>query len=158
MQLLCDHAALVAPALADALPTADAAMHRIIARVLGHAGAGYEPPLGALLTSPDEQAVRESFRSLARIGTPRAAALVAAQVDKGRGWLGGAAEQTLLALSHRTKPIVRSASCWPAASSCCAIRRSRDACSIAPPSKGRPTWPRSSRRSCRCAIASGARR
>jgi hypothetical protein len=96
MQLLCDHAALVAPALADALPTADAAMHRIIARVLGHAGAGYEPPLGALLTSPDEQAVRESFRSLARIGTPRAAALVAAQVDTGRGWLGGAAEQTLL--------------------------------------------------------------
>jgi hypothetical protein len=95
MQLLCDHAGVVAPALADALPTADAAMHRIIARVLGHAGAGYEPPLGALLTSPDEQAVREAFRSLARIGTPRAAALVAAQVEKGRGWLVGAAEQTL---------------------------------------------------------------
>ena len=95
MQLLCDHATLVAPALAEALPTADAAMHRIIARVLGHAGAGYEPHLGALLTSPDEQAVRESFRSLARIGTPRAAALVAAQVERGRGWLGGAAEETL---------------------------------------------------------------
>ena len=95
MQLLCDHAVLVAPALADALPSADVAMHRIIARVLGHAGPGYEPPLGALLTSPDEQAVREAFRSLARIGTGRAAALVAAQVDRGQGWLGGAAEQTL---------------------------------------------------------------
>jgi hypothetical protein len=95
MQLLCDHAVLVAPALADALPTADVAMHRIIARVLGHAGPGYEPPLGALLTSPDEQAVREAFRSLAKIGTGRAAALVAAQVDRGHGWLGGAAEQTL---------------------------------------------------------------
>jgi hypothetical protein len=70
-------------------------MQRIIARVLGHAGSGCEPPLGALLTSPDEQAVREAFRSLARIGTPRAAALVAAQVDRGQGWMGGAAEQTL---------------------------------------------------------------
>jgi hypothetical protein len=39
--------------------------------------------------------VREAFRSLAKIGTPRAAALVAAQVDKGQGWIGGAAEQTL---------------------------------------------------------------
>jgi hypothetical protein len=95
VQLLCDHAKLVAPALAASLPTADEAMHRVIARVLGHAGAGYEPPLGALLTSRDEQAVREAFRSLAKIGTPRAAALVAAQVDKGQGWIGGAAEQTL---------------------------------------------------------------
>lgn len=95
VQLLCDHAKLVAPALADSLPTAGEAMHWVIARVLGHAGAGYEPPLGALLTSPDEQAVREAFRSLAKIGSPRAAALVAAQMDKGQGWVGGAAEQTL---------------------------------------------------------------
>jgi hypothetical protein len=95
VQLLCDHAKLVAPSLAKALPTAGVPMHRVIARVLGHAGTGYEPPLGALLTSPDEQAVRETFRSLARIGTPRAAALVAAQVDKGKGWVGGAAEETL---------------------------------------------------------------
>jgi hypothetical protein len=95
VQLLCDHARLVAPALAASLETADETMHRIIARVLGHAGAGYEPPLGALLTSRDEQAVREAFRSLAKIGTPRAAALVAAQVDQGQGWIGGAAEQTL---------------------------------------------------------------
>ncbi len=95
VQLLCDHAGLVAPSLAASLETAGEAMHRVIARVLGHAGAGYEPPLGALLTSPDEQAVREAFRSLARIGTPRAAAIVVAQIDKGKGWIGGAAEQTL---------------------------------------------------------------
>jgi hypothetical protein len=95
VQLLCDHAKLVAPSLANALPTAGVTMHRVIARVLGHAGTGYEPPLGTLLTSPDEQAVRETFRSLARIGTPRAAALVAARVDKGKGWVGGAAEETL---------------------------------------------------------------
>ena len=95
VQLLCDHAKLVAPALAESLPTASQAMHWVIARVLGYAGAGYEPPLAALLTSPDEQAVREAFRSLAKIGSPRAAALVAAQIDRGQGWLGGAAEQTL---------------------------------------------------------------
>jgi hypothetical protein len=95
VQLLCDHARLVASALADSLPTTEVSMHRVIARVLGHAGAGYEPPLGALLTSPDEQAVREAFRGLARIGTPRAGALVAAQVHKGRGWISPAAEQTL---------------------------------------------------------------
>jgi len=95
VQLLCDHAKLVAPALTNSLPTAGEPMHWLIARVLGNAGPGYEPPLGKLLTSPDEQAVRESLRSLAKIGTPRAAALVAAQVDKGHGWVGGAAEQTL---------------------------------------------------------------
>jgi len=95
VQLLCDHATLVAPSLVDTLPSAAEAMHPVIARVLGFAGAGYEAPLGALLTSRDEQAVREAFRSLAKIGTHRAAALVAAQVDKGQGWIGGAAEQTL---------------------------------------------------------------
>lgn len=95
VQLLCDHAKLVAPALAESLPAAGEQMHWIIARVLGFAGAGYEPPLGALLTSPDEHAVREAFRGLAKIGSPRAAALVAAQVDRGQGWVGGAAEQTL---------------------------------------------------------------
>ena len=95
VQLLCDHARLVGPALAASLRTVDAAMHKVIARVLGHAGAGFEAPLGALLTSPDEQAVREAFRALARVGTPRAAALVAAQVDEGKGWIGSAAEQSL---------------------------------------------------------------
>jgi hypothetical protein len=95
VQLLCDHARLVAAALAESLPAATETMHRVIARVLGHAGPGFEAPLGALLTSPDEQTVREAFRSLARIGTPRAAALVAAQLVSGRGWIGAAAEQTL---------------------------------------------------------------
>lgn len=95
LQLLCDHARLVGPALAASLATVDAAMHKVIARVLGYAGPGFEAPLGALLTSPDEQAVREAFRALARLGTARAAALVAARVDDGQGWIGGAAEQTL---------------------------------------------------------------
>jgi hypothetical protein len=95
-QLLCDHAALVAPSLVAALEQTDTTeVHRVIARVLGFAGAGYELPLSRLLTSSDEQTVREALRSLAKIGTPRAAALVATEVTRARGWVGGAAEQTL---------------------------------------------------------------
>jgi hypothetical protein len=92
---MCAHASLVAPALAAALESVDNVLHRMIARVLGLAGAGYEAPLGTLLASDDEQTVREALRSLAKIGTPRAAALVGAEVERNRGWLAGAAEQTL---------------------------------------------------------------
>jgi len=108
VQLLCDHAKLVAPALVEGMKKAldegrdkqpsgdaEAVVHRATARVLGYAGHGYEPALGKLLTSHDEQTVREAFRSLAKIATPRAAALVAAEVSRNRGWIGGAAEQTL---------------------------------------------------------------
>jgi hypothetical protein len=108
VQLLCDHAKLVAPALVAALKSslngskdksskeeAEDIVHRATARVLGYAGAGYEPALGTLLTSADEQTVREAFRSLAKIATPRAASLVAAEVSRNRGWVGVAAEQTL---------------------------------------------------------------
>jgi hypothetical protein len=96
VQLLCDHALLVAPALVAALDASNPPdLQRAIARVLGFAGHGYEVPLGKLLDSQDEQTVREALRSLARIGTPRAAALVGAQVFKHRGWVGGAAEETL---------------------------------------------------------------
>jgi hypothetical protein len=96
IQLLCDHAVLVAPALVAALdPGGPPDLQRAIARVLGFAGHGYEAPLGKLLDSADEQTVREALRSLARVATPRAAALVAAQVVKHRGWVGSAAEETL---------------------------------------------------------------
>jgi hypothetical protein len=96
VQLLCDHAKLVAPALVAGLkkePTE--VVTRVIARVLGFAGTGHEQPLGTLLASRDEQTVREALRALAKIGTPRAAALVAAEVGRSRGWVGAAAEQTL---------------------------------------------------------------
>jgi hypothetical protein len=96
VQLLCDHAKLVAPALVAGLKkTPTDVVTRAIARVLGFAGPGYEQPLGTLLASADEQTVREGLRALAKIGTPRAAALVAAEVSRSRGWVGGAAEQTL---------------------------------------------------------------
>jgi hypothetical protein len=97
VQLLCDHATLVAPALLAALESValDDALLRTVARVFGIAGIGYEVPLGRLLASRDEQTVREALRSLARIGSPRAAALVAAQVDRAKTWVSGAAEETL---------------------------------------------------------------
>ncbi len=97
VQLLCDHATLVAPSLVAALSGAgqSTTLQRTIARVLGFAGHGHEGSLGKLLDSGDEQTVRDALRSLARIGTPRAAALVSAQVGASRGWIATAAEETL---------------------------------------------------------------
>lgn len=95
VQILCDHARLVAPALVAAIGPADDATRRLIARVLGLAGPGYEAALGTQLASRDEQTVREVLRSLARIGTPQAAALVSAQVHTRKDWVATAAEQTL---------------------------------------------------------------
>jgi hypothetical protein len=97
VQLLCDHARLVAPSLVAALDASadDDPLLRAVARVLGLAGAGYEVPLGRLLTSRDEKTVREALRALAKIGSARAAALVGAQVDRSTTWVGKAAEETL---------------------------------------------------------------
>ena len=94
-QLLCDHAALVAPSVVTALTTADATAARALVRVLGIAGAGYEAPIASQLQSSDEQTVREALRSLARIGTPRAALCVRHAVNQSTQWLSGAAAETL---------------------------------------------------------------
>jgi hypothetical protein len=93
--LLCDHARLMGPSLAAALGRTDVETDRVIVRVLGLAGAGFETVLGSQLGSADEQTVREALRSLARIGTSQAAAIVRAAVEKNQGWLGAAAEETL---------------------------------------------------------------
>jgi hypothetical protein len=94
-QLLGDHATLVGPAVAHALPNADPVTARALVRVLGNAGPGYETPIALQLRSEDEQTVRESLRSLARIATPRAAACVRAAIDQPRPWLSLAAAETL---------------------------------------------------------------
>jgi hypothetical protein len=93
--LILEHAALLAPALAEAAERVEPELRRVIARALGLAGPRYETTLGSLLKSPDEQTVREALRALARIGTPEAARLVAAMIHDGRGWIVSAAEQTL---------------------------------------------------------------
>ena len=94
-QLLCDHALLVAPAVAAALPTADPATARVLVRALGIAGTGYESAIGTQVRSPDEQTAREALRSLARIATPRAASCVRAAIDQPIAWLSNAAVETL---------------------------------------------------------------
>jgi hypothetical protein len=95
VQVLCEHATLVAPALATALGQGDVSTDRIVARVLGLAGHGYEMALAQQLKSSDQQTVREALRSLARIGTPQAAVLVSEQVQNRRDWVAAAAEETL---------------------------------------------------------------
>jgi hypothetical protein len=93
-QLLCDCASLVAPALVELAGKGTPAADRVMARVFGLAGAGFEPPLAMLLTGADEQTMREALRSLARIGSTQAAAIVAERIDRQDGW-ASAAEESL---------------------------------------------------------------
>jgi hypothetical protein len=93
-QLLADHAARLAPALAPLVGQGTPTARRTIVRVLGLAGAGYERAVASQVAS-DEQTGREALRSLARIGTPQAGALVAEVIQQQRGTLGVAAEETL---------------------------------------------------------------
>ena len=95
LQLLCDHAALVGPAIVEVLSTADTVTARGLVRVLGMAGAGYEAAIAGQIGRRDEQIVRECLRSLARIATPRAAALVRAAIEQADGWVASAAAETL---------------------------------------------------------------
>ena len=74
------HAAALAPGLATRLDDCGLEATRAIVRVLGFAGAGYEDALSGRLTSRDEQTARDALKSLARIGTEKAAALVASQI------------------------------------------------------------------------------
>jgi hypothetical protein len=94
-QLLADHAATVAPALVAAIDSSDVNITRLVSRVLGLAGHGYEEPLAKQLASRDEQTVREALRSLARIGTPKAASHVRTAIEQKAGWLSAAAAETL---------------------------------------------------------------
>lgn len=94
--LICELAPTVAPALAAELQACGPAAARVIVKVLGHAGAGYEPTLARLVDRPpDPQVLREALRALARIGTPTAAAIVARQVRENPGDRHGAAEDAL---------------------------------------------------------------
>jgi hypothetical protein len=94
LPLLCDHAALLAPGLVMHLGRGGPQVARAIVRVLGFAGAGYEVAISEQLTSRDEQTVRAALRALARIGTARAAALVAFQIHSGSP-VARAAEEAL---------------------------------------------------------------
>jgi hypothetical protein len=63
--------------------------------VLGAAGAGYESALGDQVTGDDERRSREALRALARIGSGKAAALIATQLETGPASIRPAAEEAL---------------------------------------------------------------
>lgn len=94
LPLMCERAAVLAPGLAVQLGRCGPTATRAIVRVLGFAGAGYEVAVAEHLTSHDEQTVRAALRALAHIGTARAAALVAFQIQNGSP-LARAAEEAL---------------------------------------------------------------
>ena len=95
LHLMCEHANRLAPALVTRVGHGHVATRRALVRVLGFAGPGYEAPLTEHLGHRDEQTVREALRALTRIGTPKAAAVVAAQVQEGSAWVRSAAEEAL---------------------------------------------------------------
>jgi hypothetical protein len=93
-QLMTEHASLLAPAAAPLLERSTPGVRRTLLRVLGLAGAGYEEFIAPYVAA-DEQTAREALRALARVGTSKAAALVVTEIEKQRGSLGAAAEETL---------------------------------------------------------------
>jgi len=92
--LLCEHALLLAPELAARVDQSPAVVARVVVRVLGVAGSGYERAIAEQLTRGDEQLTRAALRALAHIGTSRAAALVAFHIHTGSP-VSRAAEEAL---------------------------------------------------------------
>ncbi len=86
-QLMCEHAALLAPGLVVHVGQGAVSSTAVLVRVLGFAGTGYEEVIASQLAHPDDAVVREALRALARIGTPTAASAVGAVVRQ-RGTKG----------------------------------------------------------------------
>jgi hypothetical protein len=95
VQLLCAHADVLAPALAECLPGAPLVSAVAATRALGLAGRGYEPIVAAQLSRDEEPVVREALRALARIGSDDAAAAVAAHLRRCAPGGRAAAEEAL---------------------------------------------------------------
>lgn len=93
--LMCDHAKRMAPALVAEVSRCGGVATLGIAKVLGFAGPGYEGVLAGFLGRSDELIGREALRSLARIGSAEAAAIVAGHLREGGHWARGAAEEAL---------------------------------------------------------------
>jgi hypothetical protein len=93
--LMCAHAALLAPALAQELGHCGIAARRVGVKVLGFAGAGYEAAVAEQAGHSDEPLVREALRALARMGTAQAAAIVARQLQTASARSRAAAEEAL---------------------------------------------------------------
>ena len=94
--LMCERASLFAQPLAEGLSSYSRQTRTHVARVLGHAGAGFEDYLGSLCDQKDEKTTREALRSLSRIGSARAAELVGVIARDARDWMSTATIETLL--------------------------------------------------------------
>src|SRR5262249_46707204 len=70
--------------------------------VLGFAGAGYETVVASQVTDIDERRSREALRALARIASPKAAALIVTQLEHGPALIQPAAEEALWRLPAAT--------------------------------------------------------
>jgi len=93
--LLCQFAPLLAPSIAPRLTECTPGAARVVARMLGFAGHGYETVIAGLLGRDDDQTEREALRALARIGSPKAAELVVKQLRQGTSGSRAAAEEAL---------------------------------------------------------------
>jgi hypothetical protein len=93
--LMCQYAALLAPAIVPNMAQSGPASARIILRMLGFAGPGFEAAIAEHLGRGDEQTDREGLRALARIGTSRAATIVANELRHGTAGRRAAAEEAL---------------------------------------------------------------
>ena len=103
--LMSERPALFAPSLAVNATTFGEQARPHVARILGHAGAGYEEAASSLVSTRDERTSREALRALARIGTPRAAELVNSHVRGAPGWLATAIVEALLHFPSETSGI-----------------------------------------------------
>jgi hypothetical protein len=107
LPLLGDHAALVAPMLAQRLSTARGSTRLAIIRLLGQAGPTYGAKVAALLATGDEETVNEALQALVRIGSSAAATAVARQVLTGSASVQAAAEALLRFPPAQATPRVR---------------------------------------------------
>jgi hypothetical protein len=93
--MMCEHACLLAPALALHLGRGSTSATRSIVKALGFAGTGSEAAIVEQLGRADEQTFREALKALARIGTTEAAVLVAHELQTGSDSRRAAAEEAL---------------------------------------------------------------
>jgi hypothetical protein len=82
-------------AIADRIPALSVESKRVAVGVLGFAGAGYETLIAEQTGTGDERTSREALRALARVGSPKAAALIVAQLEQGPAMVQPAAEEAL---------------------------------------------------------------
>jgi hypothetical protein len=93
--LMCEHAAAIAPVVADRLSLLNTDAACAALAVLAASGPGYEELIAEQVKSGEERRGREAMRALARIGSSRAAALIVKHIENGPSSVQPAAEEAL---------------------------------------------------------------